>query len=59
MVVLSGSRVENALIEAAPERAYQFERQGYFCRDSRAPGLVFNRVIGLRDSFAKESEEQA
>ncbi|MDB5549610.1 MAG: glutaminyl-tRNA synthetase, partial [Tardiphaga sp.] len=35
--------------------AIQFERQGYFCRDrDSAPGkLVFNRTVGLRDSYAK------
>jgi glutaminyl-tRNA synthetase len=34
----------------------QFERQGYFVRDrdSSPERLVFNRTIGLRDSFAKE-----
>jgi glutaminyl-tRNA synthetase len=34
----------------------QFERQGYFCLDpDSAPGkLVFNRTIGLRDTFAKD-----
>ena len=34
----------------------QFERQGYFCLDKdSAPGkLVFNRTIGLRDTYAKE-----
>ena len=35
----------------------QFERQGYFVRDKDATPLirpVFNRTIGLRDTFAKE-----
>jgi glutaminyl-tRNA synthetase len=34
----------------------QFERQGYFARDpdSTADRPVFNRTIGLRDTFAKE-----
>ena len=34
----------------------QFERQGYFCRDpDSAPGKpVFNRTVGLRDTFAKD-----
>jgi glutaminyl-tRNA synthetase len=34
----------------------QFERQGYFCldSDSAADRLVFNRTIGLRDTWAKE-----
>jgi len=33
----------------------QFERQGYFCRDadSTPARLVFNRTVGLRDSWAK------
>ena len=37
--------------------AIQFERQGYFCRDKdSAPGkLVFNRTVGLRDTWAKVS----
>ena len=36
-------------------RPVQFERQGYFCRDrDSAPGrLVFNRTVGLRDTWAK------
>jgi glutaminyl-tRNA synthetase len=35
----------------------QFERQGYFCRDpdSTPDRLVFNRTVGLRDSWAKVS----
>jgi glutaminyl-tRNA synthetase len=37
--------------------AVQFERQGYFCRDSdsTAGRLVFNRTVGLRDTWAKVS----
>jgi glutaminyl-tRNA synthetase len=35
----------------------QFERQGYFCldQDSKPGRLVFNRTVGLRDSWAKVS----
>jgi glutaminyl-tRNA synthetase len=53
--VLSGCRIEPALISDNYDAAVQFERQGYFCRDpDSAPGrLVFNRTIGLRDSWAK------
>ncbi len=53
--VLSLSRVEPALAEAPVGEAVQFERQGYFCPDSEAaPGrLIFNRTVGLRDSWAK------
>ena len=43
------------LPSARSGEAVQFERQGYFCADpDSAPGaLVFNRTIGLRDSWAK------
>jgi glutaminyl-tRNA synthetase len=53
--VLTGSRVEPALAGANNEEAVQFERQGYFCRDadSKPGALVFNRTIGLRDTWAK------
>jgi glutaminyl-tRNA synthetase len=53
--VLSGCKLEPALAEAAVEHPVQFERQGYFCRDldSTAERLVFNRTVGLRDSYAK------
>ena len=39
----------------APTTAVQFERQGYFCRDpdSKPGQLVFNRTVGLRDTWAK------
>ncbi len=52
---LSGSMVEPALAGDNAEGAVQFERQGYFCRDKdSSPGkLVFNRTVGLRDTWAK------
>ncbi|HEY3065927.1 MAG TPA: glutamine--tRNA ligase/YqeY domain fusion protein [Methylomirabilota bacterium] len=54
--VITGARVEPALASAAPEDRFQFERQGYFCadaRDSRPGRPVFNRTVGLRDTWAK------
>ncbi len=48
--------VEPSLVEAKPEQGYQFERMGYFCvdaKDSSAEALVFNRTVGLRDTWAK------
>ena len=53
--ILPGARVEPSLSAPAAEEAVQFERQGYFCADlESAPGrLVFNRTVGLRDSWAK------
>jgi glutaminyl-tRNA synthetase len=54
--VLSDARVEPSLAASNAEEAVQFERQGYFIRDADSkPGkLVFNRTIGLRDTFAKD-----
>ena len=53
--VLKGCKVEPSLANAAPGSKYQFERQGYFCvdKDSKAGGLVFNRTVSLKDSWAK------
>lgn len=42
---------EKGLESAEVGQALQFERIGYFCRDSKAKNLVFNRTIGLKDSF--------
>jgi glutaminyl-tRNA synthetase len=51
---VTGARVEPALADAVPGERFQFERVGYFCVDpDSSPGaLVFNRTIGLRDSWA-------
>jgi glutaminyl-tRNA synthetase len=53
--VLSSCMVEPGLTAAAPGSFYQFERQGYFCLDLKAPPgkLVFNRTVGLKDVWAK------
>jgi len=53
--ILRESRVEPALASDNSDATVQFERQGYFCRDrDSTPGrLVFNRTVGLRDSWAK------
>ena len=54
--VLKGAVVEPAVVEDNSTDAVQFERQGYFVRDrDSSPGSpVFNRTVGLRDTFAKE-----
>jgi glutaminyl-tRNA synthetase len=43
--------VEPSLENAEVEKAYQFEREGYFCRDNSDKGLVFNKTVGLRDTW--------
>ena len=53
--VISGSKLEPALGEMKPGDRVQFERLGYFCCDteSKSDAPVWNRTIGLRDSWAK------
>jgi glutaminyl-tRNA synthetase len=58
LTVLNGF-VEPSLKTAEAEKAYQFERTGYFCvdnKDSLVEKLVFNRTVGLRDTWAKIGE---
>jgi glutaminyl-tRNA synthetase len=54
--VLRDARIEPSVTEANSDDVLQFERLGYFVRDrdSTADRPVFNRTIGLRDTFAKE-----
>jgi glutaminyl-tRNA synthetase len=54
--ILSEARIEPAIAESNSPEPTQFERQGYFVRDkdSTPDRPVFNRTIGLRDTFAKE-----
>jgi glutaminyl-tRNA synthetase len=53
--VLASARVEPALAGDNSDEAVQFERRGYFCRDrdSKPGRLVFNRTVGLRDTWEK------
>jgi len=54
--ILSDARVEPDVAGSTSTEVMQFERQGYFVRDrdSTPARPVFNRTIGLRDSFAKD-----
>jgi glutaminyl-tRNA synthetase len=59
--VLEGCKAELSLLQAQLSDRFQFERQGYFCLDSKytsAKKMVFNRTIGLKDSFAKTEEAE-
>ena len=52
LVKMSGCKVEASLAEAIVGEHYQFEREGYFTRDSGdLDNLVFNCTIGLRDNW--------
>jgi glutaminyl-tRNA synthetase len=58
---LTSCRVEPSLADAQPGSRYQFERQGYFCvdtKDSSAEKLVFNRTVTLRDRWARIEKAQ-
>jgi len=57
LVVYANAIVEPSLVTAPAGQAYQFEREGYFCADSEtfsAEKPVFNRTVGLRDTWAKQ-----
>lgn len=54
-LVIKQGVVEANLISAPAEKAYQFEREGYFCADSKDSSpehLVFNLTVPLRDTFS-------
>jgi glutaminyl-tRNA synthetase len=56
LVVVSDARIEPSVANDPPGSRYQFERTGYFMSDpvdSKAGALVFNRTVGLRDSWAR------
>ena len=55
LTVLENCKLEPALADLPLGETVQFERQGYFCLDADATPdkPVFNRTVGLRDSWAK------
>lgn len=53
-LVVKHGVVEMSLANAEPEKAYQFEREGYYCadnKDSKAGNLVFNLTVSLKEGF--------
>ena len=58
--VLTGCKLEPALVSAKVGDRFQFERLGYFCvdRDTTAGKLVFNRSVTLRDTWAKMEKKK-
>jgi glutaminyl-tRNA synthetase len=61
MKALTGCLVEGSLADARPGDRFQFMRQGYFaCDPDTKPGMpVFNRAVGLKDSWAREMGKAA
>jgi glutaminyl-tRNA synthetase len=61
LTILADCMLEPGLIKASAEDRFQFERQGYFCLDTVESSLdrpVFNRIVTLRDSWAKLNENE-
>ena len=57
--ILSDCKLEPSLASALPHDRFQFERQGYFSVDpvlTTNEKLVFNRIVSLKDSWAKQAE---
>ena len=59
LTVLDNCKLEATLADADSEVHYQFERTGYFVRDSKAETLTFNRTVTLRDTWAKLDKQNA
>ncbi|MDD2462990.1 MAG: glutamine--tRNA ligase/YqeY domain fusion protein [Desulfobulbus sp.] len=62
LTILNNCMLEPGLVQAESQDRFQFERQGYFCldaKDSTAEKPVFNRIVTLRDSWAKINEQGA
>lgn len=59
LVVIDNCKVEPSVQWAAPGTKFQFLREGYYCvdKDSTRDALVFNKVVGLRDSWAKVAKK--
>jgi len=55
LTVIKDCKVEPSLVDAGPLTRVQFQRVGYFCvdYDSRPGMLVFNRTVGLKDTWAR------
>ena len=60
LTVIKDALIEPAVIEEQPNKRFQFEREGYFYADpvdytNETP--VFNKIVGLKDSWAKKSQD--
>ncbi|MBB1401887.1 glutamine--tRNA ligase [Pseudoalteromonas sp. SG45-1] len=53
LVVLPNAKLEPSLANSQADQGFQFERTGYFSRDSKSENVVFNQTVGLRDSWSK------
>jgi glutaminyl-tRNA synthetase len=58
--IIKDCQIEPSLAQSKPGNRYQFERLGYFCvdPDSSSKKLIFNRIVSLRDTWAKIEKSQ-
>jgi glutaminyl-tRNA synthetase len=58
--VIDNCKIEPSVADTNPQDRFQFERMGYFCtdKDSTADKLVFNKTVGLKDTWAKMQKQQ-
>jgi glutaminyl-tRNA synthetase len=60
LITLKGCKLERSLGESSPGDRFQFERHGYFIsdvKDSKPGSLVFNRIVTLKDSWARAQKK--
>ena len=57
VVIMPSAKIESSLRNAQVGDKFQFMRQGYFCvdKDTTPEKLVFNRTVGLKDSWSKQN----
>lgn len=53
LTILNNCKLEASLADAGADVHYQFERTGYFVKDTKTENLTFNRTVTLRDTWAK------
>jgi glutaminyl-tRNA synthetase len=60
LTVLNNCKVESSLGDTQALDRFQFERLGYFCTDPDTQNgkLVFNKTVGLRDTWAKIQQKE-
>jgi len=62
LIILKNCMLEPSLKDSEPGSRFQFLREGYFCADLKDHSVerpVFNRIVGLRDSWAKINKQKA
>ncbi|NLM73676.1 MAG: glutamine--tRNA ligase/YqeY domain fusion protein [Clostridiaceae bacterium] len=61
LIILKNCKLEPTLANAKPGDRFQFLRMGYFCvdnKDSKPGALVFNKTVGLKDTWAKIASKE-